>query len=349
MPENTENVGSSENTNKPEKIERPVMTAKVLPPYLLKRSAEALDKENINPASLMAQGERLWDDLDSAELGDPMMAAEYAPEIFEYMRHLEKAVIPRPNYNLPKRGISWASRTVLVDWLVDVQNRLRLLPETLFLTVNIIDRILAVLDVQVFQLQLLGLVATSLASKCEEVVSPSVTNFVHLSEDGYSPQDMLSAERRVLYLLGFSLAFPSPMNYLRRISKAENYDLRTRTLAKFLMEITFLDHCYVSVPPSLMAAASMFTARLMLRCGPWNANLAHYSGYTETELRRYSNRILLFLQSEQHLCSIHRKYASKRFMKASVFVFDWIKRHFPTCASVNSGNFAAATYDADSE
>jgi len=33
-------------------------------------------------------------------------------------------------------------RAILVDWLVDVHNKFKLLPETLFLTVNIIDRYL---------------------------------------------------------------------------------------------------------------------------------------------------------------------------------------------------------------
>lgn len=34
-------------------------------------------------------------------------------------------------------------RAILVDWLIDVHHKFKLLPETLFLTVNIIDRYLA--------------------------------------------------------------------------------------------------------------------------------------------------------------------------------------------------------------
>ena len=33
-------------------------------------------------------------------------------------------------------------RSVLLDWLIDVHNKFKLLPETLFLTVNLIDRYL---------------------------------------------------------------------------------------------------------------------------------------------------------------------------------------------------------------
>jgi len=35
-------------------------------------------------------------------------------------------------------------RAILVDWLVEVHSKFKLLPETIFLTVNIIDRYLMI-------------------------------------------------------------------------------------------------------------------------------------------------------------------------------------------------------------
>ena len=94
------------------------------------------------------------------------------------------------------------------------------------------------------------------------------------------------------------------------------------------MEISLLDPTFVTVPPSLLAASGIFTARLMLRSGPWTPNLIHYSGYEEYQVRRLSNRLLHFLQQEQRYLAIHRKYSSRKYMKASIFVYDWLKRHF---------------------
>lgn len=221
-------------------------------------------------------------------------------------------------------------RSILVDWLIEVQWKLKLLPETLYLSINIVDRILGLKRVSLSRLQLVGIASTLLASKYEEVVAPSIQNFVFLADNSYNANELLTAERYIFQMLNFSLAYPSPMSYLRRISKAESYDIRSRTLAKYLMEIALLDPSFVSVPPSLLAAVGIYTARLMLRSGPWTPNLIHYSGYEEYQVRRYSNRLLHFLQQEQRYLAIHRKYSSKKYMKASVFVYDWLKRHFST-------------------
>lgn len=55
---------------------------------------------------------------------------------------------------------------------------------------------------------------------------------------------------------------------MRRISKADDYDIQTRTLSKFLMEVTLLDHRFLRAKPSLIAAVGMYLARRMLG-GDW--------------------------------------------------------------------------------
>lgn len=300
----------------------------------LKRSEEeasaTMDKENINPNEHTILAD--WDDLDTEDAGDPLMVSDYVCEIFDYMKQLEKQVAPSNNIMSKQPYLNWHMRAILVDWLIEVQWKLKLLPETLYLSINIVDRILSIRSVSLTRLQLVGLAATLLASKYEEIVAPSVQNFVFLADNSYNATELLTAERYIFQNLNFTLAYPSPMSYLRRISKAESYDIRSRTLAKYLMELACLDPTFVPIGPSLLAAVGIYTARLMLRSGPWTPNLVHYSGYQEILVRRFSNRLLHFLQQEQRYLSIHRKYSSKKYMKASVFVYDWLKRHFPTAA-----------------
>lgn len=181
----------------------------------------------------------------------------------------QKNVTPRANYMINQKELNWHMRSILVDWLIEVQWKLKLLPETLYLSINIIDRFLSNRAVSLSKLQLVGLAATLLASKYEEVVSPSINNFIFLADNSYTPVDLLNAERYVLQILNFSLAYPSPMSYLRRISKAESYDIRSRTLAKYLMEVALLDQNFVACPPSLLAAVGIYTARFMLKSGAW--------------------------------------------------------------------------------
>jgi G2/mitotic-specific cyclin 1/2 len=59
------------------------------------------------------------------------------------------------------------------------------------------------------------------------------------------------------------------MSFLRRASKADDYDIQTRTLAKYLMEITLLDHRFLDKPGSLIASSALYLARRMLNRGSW--------------------------------------------------------------------------------
>lgn len=187
--------------------------------------------------------------------------------------------MPESDYMQTQKELNWHSRSVLIDWLVEVQWKLKLLPETLFLTTNIIDRFLSKRSVSLVKLQLVGMAATLLASKYEEVLSPSISNFIYLADNAYDEQELLKAERYMLHVLDFSLAYPSPLVFLRRISKAEDYDVRSRTLAKYLMELCLLDTEFVCCPPSMVAAVSINLAREMLKSGPWVSNLCAINLY----------------------------------------------------------------------
>lgn len=167
-------------------------------------------------------------------------------------------------------------RAILVDWLVEVQRRLNLLPETLFLSVNLIDRFLSKRAVSVAKLQLVGLTASLIASKVEEVLAPSVANFIYLADNAYDAAELLKAERYMLQVLSFSINYPNPLTFLRRVSKAEGYDTRSRTLAKYFMESALLDSAFVTVCGSLLAAGSIYLARKMLNSFPLWVIHPHY-------------------------------------------------------------------------
>jgi G2/mitotic-specific cyclin 1/2 len=163
-------------------------------------------------------------------------------------------------------------RSILIDWLIEVHNKFHLLPETLYLTINIIDRFLSLRVVSLVKLQLVGLTAMFIASKYEEVITPSIQNFIYMADGGYSDDEVLKAERYILQVLDFNLQYPSPMSFLRRCSKADNYDHQTRTLAKYLMELTLIDHQFLIYPPSMIAAAGLYLSRKMLKRGEWVNN-----------------------------------------------------------------------------
>ncbi|KAL7628235.1 G2/mitotic-specific cyclin [Parahypoxylon ruwenzoriense] len=267
--------------------------------------------------------------LEDDGLEDPSMAAEYAHEIFEYLRDLECKSIPNPQYMSHQDELEWKTRGILVDWLIEVHTRFHLLPETLFLAINIIDRFLSQKVVQLDRVQLVGITAMFIAAKYEEVLSPHVSNYRHVADDGFSEAEILSAERFILDTLHYDLSYPNPMNFLRRISKADDYDIQSRTIGKFLMEISIVDHRFMAYRPSHVAAAAMYLARLILDRGEWDPTLAYYSGYKEEEIEPVFELMVDYLARPIVHEAFYKKYASKRFMKASLLTRQWAKKNAP--------------------
>ncbi|KAM0518613.1 hypothetical protein ACHAPE_004377 [Trichoderma viride] len=255
------------------------------------------------------------------ELWDVSMVAEYGEEIFEYLRELEIKMLPNPHYMEMQTEIHWSMRTVLMDWLVQVHHRFNLLPETLFLTVNYIDRFLSSKIVSIGKLQLVGATAILVASKYEEINCPSLEEIVYMVDGGYTGDDILKAERFMLSMLGFELGWPGPMSFLRRVSKADDYDIDTRTLAKYFLELTIMDERFVASPPSFLAAGAHCLSRLILDKGEWTKRHVHYSGYTWSQLKPLVTMMIECCENPlKHHGAVYEKYREKRFKEASIQV-----------------------------
>ena len=236
--------------------------------------AEAQILEDVKTAAQALQ--EAVHDLDAEDVDDPLMVSEYVQEIFEYYQQLEQTTMPNPKYMEHQEDFDWTMREQLVDWLIEVHTRFSLLPETLFLAVNILDRLLSRRVIALDKLQLIGVTAMFIAAKYEEVSTPAVVHFVRLADNAFKLEELLAAERYTLTTLKYNLSYPNPMNFLRRITKADNYDTASRTIGKYLTEISLLDHRFMPYRPSRVAAAAMYLSRLILRRGPWVCCLLLY-------------------------------------------------------------------------
>ncbi|KAL8698790.1 MAG: hypothetical protein Q9224_001692 [Gallowayella concinna] len=320
-------------------------------------------KRELAAAKELIESTKTAEEIDD-ETWDTSMVAEYGDEIFGYMRDLEIKMLPNAHYMDNQAEIQWSMRSVLMGWLVQVHHRFGLLPETLFLCVNYIDRFLSCKIVSLGKLQLVGATAIFVAAKYEEINCPSVQEIVYMVDGGYTVDEILKAERFMLSMLQFELGWPGPMSFLRRISKADDYDLETRTLAKYFLELTIMDERFVGSPPSFVAAGAHCLARMMLKKGDWVSNgivfasdgrakcqqsAAHtyYSEYTYTQLY---NLVLLMVECcedpRNHHAAIFDKYMDKRYKRASLYAETEMRRGFQIL-DVNSN--CAASWPMPSE
>ncbi len=115
-------------------------------------------------------------------------------------------------------------RAILVDWLIDVHLKFKLLPETLFLTINITDRYLSNVNINRKILQLVGVSAMFIASKYEEIYAPELKDFVFVTDQAYTREEVLEMEGQILSVLGFDFGYASPLKFLDRYAKLINMD-----------------------------------------------------------------------------------------------------------------------------
>lgn len=260
-------------------------------------------------------------DIDKDDMDNPQLVAEYVNDIYEYMRHLETSLPIAPRY-LDGSELNGRMRGILVDWLVQVHLRFHLLQETLYLTVAILDRFLAVQEVSRSKLQLVGVTAMLLASKYEEMYAPEINDFVYITDNAYTKSDIRKMECLILKKLDFNLGRPLPLHFLRRNSKAGEVDAHKHTLAKYLMELCLPDYDMVHYNPSQMAAAALCLSIRLLdaeSAESWSDTLAYYSRYHQKDILPVMHRMAHLAQraGTGKLTAIKTKYQSSKFMRIS--------------------------------
>ncbi|XP_059953255.1 G2/mitotic-specific cyclin-B2 isoform X2 [Mesoplodon densirostris] len=260
------------------------------------------------------------EDIDTEDWENPQLCSDYVKDIYQYLRQLEVLQSINPHF-LDGRDINGRMRAILVDWLVQVHSKFRLLQETLYMCVAIMDRFLQVQPVSRKKLQLVGITALLLASKYEEMFSPNIEDFVYITDNAYTSSQIREMETLILKELKFELGRPLPLHFLRRASKAGEVDVEQHTLAKYLMELTLIDYDMVHYHPSKVAAAASCLSQKVLGHGKWNLKQQYYTGYTENEvlevMQHMAKNVVKVNEKLTKFIAIKNKYASSKLLKIS--------------------------------
>uniref|UniRef100_A0A023FJH7 Putative cyclin b n=1 Tax=Amblyomma cajennense TaxID=34607 RepID=A0A023FJH7_AMBCJ len=248
-------------------------------------------------------------DFDFESRDDPFAEPTYASDIFNYYKEREELFLVS-KYLEQQDELSVGMRSVLVDWMVEVQENFELNHETLYLAVKSVDRYLSLQSCSKAKLQLLGATALFVAAKFDERCPPSVRDFLYICDDAYSHEELIAMEGHLLRVLDFQLGMPLSYRFLRRYARCAKLALETLTLARYVLETSLLDYTLVDQRESKMAAAALLQALLMKGLS-WNATLEHYTGYTAKELAHLQRRLNHFLGQQQKgsLEAIRSKYS----------------------------------------
>jgi len=255
---------------------------------------------------------------------DSQMISEYSPDIFARLLEKEALCLPQPDYMDGQADINGKMRAILVDWLVEVHMKYHLRPETLFLTVNIIDRYLSLKPIARKKLQLLGVVAMLIAAKFEEIDPPKVQDFSYITGNTYSKKDILNMEAVVLITLGFRIAAPTPAHFFDRLQRANSCNCMHSALAQYVLELSLLDIRSLRQAPSVLVGASLLLSNAILgRKLVWPVAMAHHTRQTEASLWVCAEELrgLLEAAPTATLQAVRRKYQFEQRFAVSTLNF----------------------------
>ena len=272
----------------------------------------------------MEEGHDVVVDIDAADAEDPQFAGMYVEEIFKYLRAGEiKDTIDPTTFLNKQLEITPKHRMVLVDWMVEASIKFRLFSETTMIAVFLLDRYLSSSDKQFTRknLQLIGTGALFIASKYEETYPPTPGDFIWMTANTYTKEQLLTTEQEMLAQLNFGVRSPFILLFLRRFSKAALSATHTHTLSKYLCELSLMDPGLLyQYLPSVIAASSVMLARKMMSAVPsWDSTLEHYTGYKLDDLLPCCRALneLRRQQPNTKYSAVYRKYSSTRLLSVA--------------------------------
>ena len=204
--------------------------------------------------------------------------------------------------------IQWFMRPYLLDFLVEAHSAFQLLPETLFLTVNLLDRYCSKRVVYKRHYQLVGcaalLIAAKYGDKKEKV--PTIKELKSMCCSLYDDDMFLQMEWHVLSTLGWAIGHPTVDSFMRLAVKDNVYDPELENLTLYILEIAMYDREFVSKRSSVLSLSALVLARHILCRNQPRAD--------EFGSQFCSETVMALLQKVHDPSSIlSRKYAGARY------------------------------------
>lgn len=113
----------------------------------------------------------------------------------------------------------------MVDWLAELHYKFKMWPETLYVTVGIIDKtLMSWKNFKKSDLQALGITALHIAGKYEEIYPPELKTILQVIDNAVTRDQVCSLESQILQVLDFNMVWPSILRFMQRYSTIANYN-----------------------------------------------------------------------------------------------------------------------------
>ena len=217
--------------------------------------------------------------------------------------------------------IQWFMRPYLLDFLTEAHAAFGLLPETLFLAINLLDRYCSRRIVYKKHYQLVGCSALLIAAKYgdrKECV-PTIRELNTMCCGLYDDDMFTQMEWHVLQTLDWAIGHPTIDNFVQLAVEHHQYDPEVENMALFIAEIALFQKEFVAKRASDLARSALALARCIL-----NRPQALHSEWASG----YDSQTLVSLSQQLHHPStiLSRKYSTANHSRVSVLLDAFLAR-----------------------
>lgn len=171
---------------------------------------------------------------------------------------------------------------IVVDWMVEICIEYRLNNDVLFTACNILHRTLSICRVTKKAVQLIALTALFIASKVELSRAPSINRFSLVTNNLFTPKDIIKMEAKILNLLDWNICVPTQRSFQKLFLSIANVQIEDLFLVHYLTELSLRDTVFLKYRPSLIVISAITLAQTN-GIAP-NQALMKTSHYTKEEI-----------------------------------------------------------------
>ncbi|KAF1810360.1 hypothetical protein P152DRAFT_379143, partial [Eremomyces bilateralis CBS 781.70] len=195
-----------------------------------------------------------------------LTAEEYQDDVLAHMVQMESATMPDVSSIDIQTEIQWYMRPYLLDFLVEAHAAFQLLPETLFLTVNLLDRYCSKRVVYKRHYQLVGCAALLIAAKYGDRKEhvPTIKELRSMCCSLYDEDMFIQMEWHVLQTLNWMVGHSTVDSFVQIAMSSSTPDPEVEHMTLYIAEVALFHRDFVSVTPSVLARSSMAIARHIL-------------------------------------------------------------------------------------
>ena len=260
---------------------------------------------------------------------------DYGIDIFKEMKTNEK--INLCNYTTAEKLFKLQNekyfnekvRCLIFHWLLANNQKWKLKDETIYLAMNIMDRYISKVKISNNEYQLIAITSYFIATKYEDIYPPDLDTLLGLCKYGYTNEEVLETEYKILKELKFDILYNSSYKFLKFLFTVSNYqDLKIFYLAQFLLELGIESIEILSYSPCARAVSALFVAKkLMSIKGNYNS-IKFYYDYDEVEINNIQKKFVAILKKiyeakdKKEKSIVFEKFNRKQYMYVSNLVIE---------------------------